>query len=75
MTARHTIKTALVAAGIAVATLAAFDPTQARAEEVTLTMAVPDWPPTVQRLRPPAAAKRRLQRLAAAFAARPEGGG
>ncbi|MEQ9125408.1 MAG: carbohydrate ABC transporter substrate-binding protein, partial [Alphaproteobacteria bacterium] len=46
MTARKTIKSALIAAGIAAALLASFDARQASAEDVTLTMAVPDWPPT-----------------------------
>ena len=45
MSTRTKIKGALMAAGVA-ASLGVADVSTARAEEVTLTMAVPDWPPT-----------------------------
>jgi multiple sugar transport system substrate-binding protein len=45
MTARSLIKSAMAAAGVAVALMVG-DATFARAAEVTLRMAVPDWPPT-----------------------------
>ena len=45
MNARSTIKGALMAAGFA-ASLVVADVRLAAAEDVTLTMAVPDWPPT-----------------------------
>jgi multiple sugar transport system substrate-binding protein len=45
MTARRMIKSAMAAAGVAVALMAG-EATFARAAEVTLRMAVPDWPPT-----------------------------
>jgi multiple sugar transport system substrate-binding protein len=45
MSAPRTIKNAMLAAGIAASFLAA-DATIASAEDITLTMAVPDWPPT-----------------------------
>src|SRR3954464_11282226 len=45
MSTRTKIKGALMAAGVA-ASLGVADVSTARAEDVTLTMAVPDWPPT-----------------------------
>jgi multiple sugar transport system substrate-binding protein len=45
MSTRTKMKGALLAAGVA-ATLGVADVSSARAEDVTLTMAVPDWPPT-----------------------------
>jgi len=45
MTAIRRINCAMLAAGIAASFVVA-DSTLARAEDVTLTMAVPDWPPT-----------------------------
>jgi multiple sugar transport system substrate-binding protein len=45
MTARSSIKSAMMAAGVAAAFIAG-SATFTYAEEVTLTMAVPDWPPT-----------------------------
>ena len=45
MTARRKIKSAMTAAGVAFALMVG-DATFARAAEVTLRMAVPDWPPT-----------------------------
>jgi multiple sugar transport system substrate-binding protein len=45
MIVRRTIKNAMMAAGVA-ATFMAGDATFAYAEDVTLRMAVPDWPPT-----------------------------
>jgi multiple sugar transport system substrate-binding protein len=45
MSTRTKMKGALLAAGVA-ATLGVADVSIARAEDVTLTMAVPDWPPT-----------------------------
>ncbi len=45
MSTRTRIKGAMMAAGIA-ASLGVADIATARAEDVTLTMAVPDWPPT-----------------------------
>ena len=48
MTASRTIKNAFMAVGVAAAafTALAADAPSVRAEDVTLTMAVPDWPPT-----------------------------
>src|ERR1044072_3030380 len=45
MTANTKIKSLVLAAGMA-ASIVAADAKLAQAEDVTLTMAVPDWPPT-----------------------------